>query len=85
MRDEKQKPIQKTSAGLRDILFDSIEKLRAGDMDAIDAKAVAALSQQICNTVSLEIEVAKLRTEYPADAKLIVPAALPLGTPEIEE
>lgn len=72
-------PIQRTSAGLRDALFDTIERVRSGDMMAEDAKAIAGLSQQICNTVSLEIAVAKLRTEYPADAKLMVPSALPLG------
>lgn len=71
--------IQRTSAGLRDALFDAIENLRAGNIEAADGKAIAALSQQICNTVSLEIEVAKLRTQYPADAKLAVPAPLPLG------
>jgi hypothetical protein len=71
--------IERTSAGLRDALFDAIEKLRSGDIEAQDAKALAALSHQICATVSLEIEVAKLRTEYPADTKLSLPAALPLG------
>jgi hypothetical protein len=45
--------------------------LRKGDIEAADGKAIAALSQQICNTVSLEIEVAKLRLQYPSDAKMI--------------
>lgn len=71
--------IARTSAGLRDALFDAMERLRDGDMPPEDAKALAALSHQICSTVSLEIEVAKLRNEYPADAKLIVPSPLPLG------
>lgn len=76
------KKIQRTSQGLRDSLFDAIEQLRDGNLDAETAGAMAKLSQQICATVSLEIEVAKLRTAYPADAKLIIPAALPLGLPE---
>lgn len=71
--------IERTSAGLRDALFDAIEKLRQGDIEAQDAKALAQLANQICNTVSLEIEVAKLRMEYPADTKLIVPSPLSLG------
>lgn len=74
--------IERTSAGLRDALFDAMERVRDGDMMAEDAKAISGLASQICNTVQLEIEVAKLRTEYPADAKLILPAPLPLGSPE---
>lgn len=71
--------VERTSAGLRDSLFDAIERVRDGDLDSEQAKAIGVLANQICNTVSLEIEVAKLRTQYPADAKLIVPAPLPLG------
>lgn len=71
--------IPRTSAGLRDALFDAFEQLRAGNIEANDAKALAALSNQICATVSLEIEVAKLRNEYPSDAKNVVPTALQLG------
>lgn len=74
--------IERTSAGLRDALFDAIEKVRDGEMMAEDAKAISGLAAQVCSTVSLEIEVAKLRTEYPADAKLIVPSPLPLGIEE---
>lgn len=78
--------IERTSAGLRDALFDAIEKVRDGDMAPEDAKAISGLASQICSTVNLEIAVAKLRTEYPADAKLIIPAPLPLGpvVPEAE-
>lgn len=79
------KPIARTSAGLRDALFDAIEKVRDGDMVAEDAKAVAGLAAQICNTVQLEIQVAKLRTEYPADSKLVLPSALALGIPDEKE
>lgn len=74
--------IARTSAGLRDALFDAIERVRDGDMSPDDAKAISGLAQQICTSVELEIEVAKLRTEYPSDAKLIVPSALQLGPPE---
>lgn len=72
--------IERTSAGLRDALFDAMEKVRDGDMMAEDAKAISGLAGQICNTVQLEIKVAELRTQYPADAKLIVPSALTLGS-----
>lgn len=74
--------IERTSAGLRDALFDAMEKVRDQEMPAEDAKAFSGLAHQICATVNLEIAVAKLRTEYPADAKLVVPAPLPLGSPD---
>lgn len=83
-RVSEKKAINRTSAGLRDALFDAIEKVRDGDMIAEDAKAISGLAAQICNTVQLEISVAKLRTEYPADSKLVLPSPLPLGTPEID-
>lgn len=67
------------------MLFESIEMLRKGDIEANDGKAIAALAREICNTVSLEIEVAKLRTQYPADTKLIVPSPLQLGSTEEEK
>lgn len=76
------KQITRTSAGLRDALFDAIEKVRDGDMLAEDAKAISGLAAQICNTVQLEVKVAELRTQYPSDAKMIVPSPLALGNPE---
>lgn len=71
--------IERTSGGLRDALFDALERLREGDMEAGDAKAFALLAREIVHTVDLEIEVQKLRLEYPADSKLLVPSPLPLG------
>jgi hypothetical protein len=71
--------IDRTSGGLRDALFDALERLRDGDMEAGDAKAFAALAREIVGTVNLEIEVQKLRLEYPGDAKVMVPSPLPLG------
>ena len=71
--------IERSSAGLREALFLAIEDLRAGNIEAADGKAIAAMAREICNTVALEIEVAKLRTEYPSDMKIAVPAPLPLG------
>jgi hypothetical protein len=71
--------ILRTSAGLRESLFTTIEKVRDGEMDATQAKAIAILAQQICATVELEIMVAKLRTDYPSDTKLTIPGQLLLG------
>lgn len=82
---EQKKKISRTSSGLRDALFDAIERVRDGDMASEDAKAISGLASQIVNTVQLELNVAKLRTQYPADAKLIVPAPLQLGPTENEK
>lgn len=75
------KKIVRTSAGLREALFDAMENLRDGNIEANDAKALASLSQQICNTVSLEIEVAKLKHEHPKDPDVLSPKPILLGEP----
>ena len=77
--------IERTSAGLREALFDAIEKVRDGDMLPEDAKAISGLAAQVCNSVQLEIQVAKLRTEYPSDTKLVLPGTLQLGAPAEEK
>lgn len=76
---EKPKKIGRNSADLRDALFDAIEKVRDGDMVSSDAIAISRLAHSICMSVQLEIEVAKLRTNYPADSKLMVPVPLKLS------
>lgn len=75
------KGIVRTSAGLRDALFDAMEKVSSGDMPPAEAQAVSVLARQICNTVHLEIEIARLRTEYPADTPVVVPNSIQLGVP----
>lgn len=76
------KKIERTSAGLRDALFATMEQLRSGDIEAGDAKAMAIVAREIVHTVELEMAVAKLRLEYPADAKMLVPAPLKLVSEE---
>lgn len=71
--------ITRTSAGLRDALFDAIEKVNSGQMEANDAKAIANLSLGIVKTVQLEIEIHKLRAEFPADMKMVLPGKVFLG------
>jgi len=74
------KKIERTSAGLRDALFNAMEQLREGDIEASDAKAMAALAREIVHSVQLEIEVQKLRAQYPSDTGIIAPMPLKLGT-----
>lgn len=70
--------IEHTSKGLRDVLFDTISRLRKGECKVDEARATAALAGQIVNTVHMEIAVANLRRDYPSDTKLICPPPLKL-------
>lgn len=47
---------KRTSAGLRDILFDELEELRSGDGDPSRAMAVANLAKQIINVAKIELD-----------------------------
>lgn len=76
---QKPKPqaVDRTSAGLRDALFDAIDGLRAGTLPPDEATALAKLSREICATVKLEIDVHRLKTEH-KDEKFLQPAPLAL-------
>lgn len=71
--------VEQTSEGLRTVLFQTLDDMRSGKVDPQQAKAIAALAHQIIATVSMEIAVAKLRADYPADTKLICPQPLKLS------
>ena len=72
--------VVRTTAGLRDALFDELDRLRNGDTDATSANAVARLADQISNTVIMELEVQKFLARQPdgpeITAKLPQPLAL---------
>jgi hypothetical protein len=46
----------RTTQGLRDILFDEIDELRSGKGDAAKSMAVANLAKQIINTAKVELD-----------------------------
>ena len=52
--------IIRTTAGLREVLFQEIESLRAGKSDASRAKSVAQLSAAILQSALVEIAYSKL-------------------------
>ena len=52
--------MSKTSADLRDILFDELVALRNGDVTTTRANAVVRVAEGIIGSVHLEIEVARL-------------------------
>lgn len=62
--------VTRTSAGLRDALFDELDRLRNGDTNATNANAVARLADQVIHTVQMELEVHKHLSKMPANADL---------------
>lgn len=55
----------KTTKGLYDHLFDTLEKVKNGDCDLDEAKAVVNISNAIVNVAKLEVQVMeKLGSEY---------------------
>lgn len=79
-------PIVRTSAGLRDAIFDEIDAIRAGASNPTRANAVAKLATGIVETVRMEIEVQRHLRQHaaPKVASNEIPAALgvplPLGS-----
>lgn len=47
----------RTSSGLRDTLFDELDRLRNGESEPFKAAAVAKLAVQIINTAMLEVHL----------------------------
>lgn len=60
----------RTSAGLRDALFDELDGLRSGTSNPAKANAVAKLAGQVVDTVKMELDIqrhmAKLGKDAPA-------------------
>lgn len=52
-------PIVRTSAGLRDAIFDEIDAIRTGASNPTRANAVAKLATGVVETVRMELEVQK--------------------------
>lgn len=55
---------------MRDALFDEMEALRTGDSTPQRARAMAALTGQILQSVRLEMEAQRLHAEYGDDVAL---------------
>lgn len=54
----------RTSAGLRDALFDELDNLRSGESNPAKANAVAKLADQVVATVKMELDVQKHIAKY---------------------
>lgn len=60
-----QGPVPRTSAGLRDALFDEIDAIRNGTGNPTRANAVAKLANGVVETVRMELEVQKHLRKVP--------------------
>lgn len=76
-------PTVRTSAGLRDALFDELDALRNGSTNPAKANAVAKLADQVVATVKMELEVQRHIAKYkPAgDLPATLGAPVSLGSP----
>jgi hypothetical protein len=52
----------RTSRGLRNTLFEQIDLLRRGQINAKDARAFSSLASQILSTAKLELNMARFLT-----------------------
>lgn len=64
-----QPPVARTSAGLRDALFDELDGLRAGSSNPTKASAVAKLAGTVIETVRMELDVQKHLLKHPQRAE----------------
>lgn len=71
-------PVIRNSAGLRNVIFDELDALRAGTSNPTRANAVAKLASGVVETVRMEVEVHKLRVTQGKGADEVNPLGAPL-------
>lgn len=80
---EVQAPVNRSSAGLRDAIFDEIDAIRNGTGNPTRANAVAKLAAGIVETVRMELEVQRYAASAAAKPPVpnggSMPAPLALG------
>jgi len=59
MSDKISNEMERTSKGLRDVLFDELDALRHGKSSPTQSNAVAKLAGSVVETVKMEIEAQK--------------------------
>lgn len=79
-------PVVRTSAGLRSVLFDELDRMRSGKTNATNANAIARLVGEIVNTIQMELEVHKQMARVPGEGpKITFPMPLELGMDRREQ
>lgn len=69
--------VERTSAGLRSALFDELDGLRSGEINATRANATAKIVGGIVDTVNMEMNAYKLLNKIPAGTPMEQVAKLP--------
>lgn len=67
MTTDTKKPIERTTRGLCEHLFSTLEALRDGNVTAQDAKVTANLAQQLQNCKRLELDAARFVSDVRRD------------------
>lgn len=67
---EPAKKVERTSAGLRDALFDELDGLRDGSINPTKANATAKIASTIVDTVSMELAVYKAMSKQAAPSEM---------------
>jgi hypothetical protein len=77
--------VTRTSSGLRDALFDQLDKLRQGQISPLAANAFARISDQIIHSVELEMNIERNAAALQKRGETlhdILPPDIPLGDRE---
>lgn len=81
-------PVQRTSAGLRDAIFDEIDGIRSGTSNPLRANSVAKLANAVIESVRMELEVQRYLAANKTPKEIpdtLLGGAIPLGVaPEIQ-
>lgn len=75
---DKQKPMTRTTSGLRSVLLDEIDSLRNGDTTEGRAHAIARLANATIATVRLEMDAQEFMSRNADAAKTIEHSVKPL-------
>lgn len=79
------KQYERSTKGLRDMLFDAIADVKAGKMKSSEAVQLSSVARQIIATADLELRVQRQTKELAtgdADALLLAPPVVKLGNDE---
>jgi hypothetical protein len=66
-KDSSKAELKLTAGNLKDALWETLQKVRKGEMDAGNADAIATQSREIVRTVNLQLRVAQ-QTKRPVPA-----------------
>jgi len=80
MAELSEQPVNRTSQGLRDALFDEMDALRNGTSNAARARSVAMLANSVLQSVTAEIEYHKYVSDVSKGATIAKLGVLELGS-----